>query len=169
MSCGRYLPSLKAHKGWTAIDAIDLGEPTGECEACGKVEVRYIHLLTHPEHSSIKVGCVCAGKLTDDYVNPKAREKELRAKVSRKKRQQVKYPLWAAYKWIDGGSPDIEAWTYHGPLFIKVKRLRACWVIDYGGARPPAYIKARSLPEAAHRGLFVLFSSVRLENPVNPV
>ena len=70
------------HKGWTEIGMEDLGEGLeGEeieyeqCEMCGNEKIRYVHIMKHPEvHGELHVGCICASKMTDDYVNPEARE-----------------------------------------------------------------------------------------------
>jgi hypothetical protein len=161
MSCGRYLPSLPAHKGWTAIDVTDLDEPTGECEACGKQEVRYIHLLTHPEHPSISVGCVCAGKLSADYVNPAARERELRNKASRKAREKKKFPGYYGRTWFPHEYQPGAQWTQANYFLVTVKRWRERWLVVfkhlYTGVEKTYLPKgAETLPEAAHRGLSYL-------------
>ena len=67
------------HKGWEYVDIIDLGEGLfpGEqieyavCEMCGQEKIRYVHILSHPEVDGLlHVGCECAAKMLDDYVNP---------------------------------------------------------------------------------------------------
>lgn len=81
------------HKGWTEIRVEDIGECLGEgesidyeqCEMCGKEKIRYIHIVTHPEMpNELRVGCICASKMTDDYVNPEARERDLKNRINRK-------------------------------------------------------------------------------------
>lgn len=73
------------HKGWTEIGMEDLGENTefGEeieyeqCEMCGNEKIRYVHIMKHPDvDGELHVGCICASKMTDDYVNPE-KEKEI--------------------------------------------------------------------------------------------
>lgn len=82
------------HKGWKYLGMEDLGEDLvpGEsikyeqCEMCGKERIRYIHLLKHLDYSGeIRVGCVCASNMIDDYVNPQEREKDLKNRANRKK------------------------------------------------------------------------------------
>lgn len=82
------------HKGWKCIGIEDLGEdlmPDEEveyeqCEMCGNEKIRYVHLLEHPNHrGEIRVGCVCASKMMNDYVKPQELEKELKNRVNRKK------------------------------------------------------------------------------------
>lgn len=57
------------HKGWEESDCEDLGEGNYEtCQACEKQEIRFVHILDHPDYpESIRVGCVCAENLTEDY------------------------------------------------------------------------------------------------------
>ena len=82
------------HKGWTEIGMEDLGEEAefGEdieyerCEMCGNEKIRYVHIMTHPEFpGELRVGCICACHMTDDYENPEARERDLKNRVQRKK------------------------------------------------------------------------------------
>jgi hypothetical protein len=82
------------HKGWRYVGMEDLGDnalPGDEiqyeqCEMCGNEKIRYVHLLTHPDYlEELRVGCVCASKMTDDYVNPREREKDLRNRANRRK------------------------------------------------------------------------------------
>ncbi|MDB8696964.1 hypothetical protein PNU98_04135 [[Ruminococcus] gnavus] len=72
----------------------DLGEEAefGEdieyerCEMCGNEKIRYVHIMTHPEFpGELRVGCICACHMTDDYENPEARERDLKNRVQRKK------------------------------------------------------------------------------------
>ena len=80
------------HKGWTLSGVTDLqldeGRAFGEyedCEFCGHEQIRYVHTLTHREHpDAIRVGCICAEHLTEDYVNPRQREGELRNRAARR-------------------------------------------------------------------------------------
>lgn len=54
---------------------------------CGNENIRYVHIVQH-KHNDIaeefRVGCTCAGKMTNDYFNPERREKELRSKANRR-------------------------------------------------------------------------------------
>ena len=79
------------HKGWTEIGMEDLGEEAefGEdieyerCEMCGNEKIRYVHIMTHPEFpGELRVGCICACHMTDDYENPEARERDLKNRVA---------------------------------------------------------------------------------------
>ena len=79
-------------KGWTLLDVIDIREDDQSendtdyetCMMCGNEKIRYVHVVEHSEVSSeFRVGCSCAGKMTEDYVNPARREKEIRNRSSR--------------------------------------------------------------------------------------
>lgn len=77
------------HKDWTCIDVIDLKEDGNseyeKCEMCGNENVRFIHVMKHADVPySLRVGCVCAEKMSDDYVNPRKYESALRNKAKRK-------------------------------------------------------------------------------------
>ncbi|MDQ6755319.1 MAG: hypothetical protein M3004_00130 [Bacteroidota bacterium] len=81
------------HKGWILMDVIDVreeGQSEWEtdyetCMMCGNERIRYIHLVEHKEVAEeFRVGCICAERMTNDYVNPKHREKKLRNKSVRR-------------------------------------------------------------------------------------
>ena len=80
------------HKGWTLVRVEDVMEGMDgcdeslyeTCEMCGKEEIRYVHVLTHPEYEGqIRVGCVCAEKMTDDYVTPRKYEHQVKNRAAR--------------------------------------------------------------------------------------
>jgi hypothetical protein len=89
------------HKGWTLIDVIDVREDgEAECDTdyetcmmCGNEKIRYVHVVSHEDiNEDYRVGCVCAEKMTSDYINPKRRENDLRNRASRRL-------TWADKKW----------------------------------------------------------------------
>jgi len=66
------------HKGWKEIGIEDLGEDLEfgddveyeQCEMCGQEKIRYVHVLQHSDfNGELRVGCVCAEHMTDDYIN----------------------------------------------------------------------------------------------------
>jgi len=82
------------HKGWKCVDVMDIGENSNsiegmeyeQCEMCGIEKIRYVHIMEHPEYQNqMRVGCVCAEKMSEDYVNPRKRENELKNKINRRK------------------------------------------------------------------------------------
>jgi hypothetical protein len=75
------------HRGWRAVDIIDRGEADANCEMCGQSEVRFLHLVEHPAHTSLRVGCVCAEKMTADYSGQRKTElKQYRNQLTRRNR-----------------------------------------------------------------------------------
>lgn len=86
------------HKGWECVGMIDLGEDADDmdfdakkdelyekCEMCSQEGVRYIHLMQHPDYSDeLRVGCICAAKMEDDYDSPRQRERNLKNRHMRK-------------------------------------------------------------------------------------
>lgn len=83
------------HKGWVYVGIEDLAEgmngfggdiPYEQCEMCGNERIRYVHILKHPDYKGeIRVGCVCAEKMTEDYSNPNATEREVKNRYNRRK------------------------------------------------------------------------------------
>lgn len=84
------------HKGWeyeTVIDLKEEGEDYETCMMCGKEEIRYVHIVSHDEVAeTYRVGCVCAEKMTSDYVNPKEKQRKLENRAKRK--ENWKYKEW---------------------------------------------------------------------------
>ena len=83
------------HGGWTCIDVIDLraGGASAEetdyatCEMCGNERIRHAHIMEHADlENHMRVGCVCAEKMSDDYAGPRARETRLRNRAARRTR-----------------------------------------------------------------------------------
>jgi len=81
------------HKGWVLMDVIDVREHGQSqwdteyetCMMCGNEKIRYVHILHHHDViEDFRVGCTCAEKMTNDYINPERREKELRNRASRR-------------------------------------------------------------------------------------
>ena len=53
---------------------------------CGQEKIRYVHILQHPNFSGeLRVGCICTEHMTDDYINPQKKERELKNRLNRKK------------------------------------------------------------------------------------
>ena len=96
-------------KGWWCHYVDDLGAVEAVCVACGTQPIRYAHVLVHDAYAEeIRVGCVCAEVLTNDYVNPKRRQREAQKQAERRKRQKQ-----AAFK--KGWQQTVEA----GRLFYR--------------------------------------------------
>lgn len=80
------------HKGWIGVDVEDREEPNEICQACQRQQVRYVHILHHPDESEannfgrLEAGCVCAGFLTEDYTGAAESERRVRNESERKRR-----------------------------------------------------------------------------------
>lgn len=106
------------HKGWDLHDVVDARDERGleygdydSCQFCGQDQIRWVHILQHSDYQDlIEVGCDCAEKLTEDYVNPKRRENELRNRSSRRGRFPEK-----GWKTSSKGNPYI---SHNGKLAV---------------------------------------------------
>jgi hypothetical protein len=101
------------HKGWTCVDIEDLGTPDAVCEMCESQEIRYIHHMTHLTFSTaLAVGCVCAGKLEEDYDGARQRESSFRNAQTRRKN-------WLKRKWSvsTGGNLFVNVDGYNVVVF----------------------------------------------------
>lgn len=68
------------HRGWECVDVIDLADYCEnddeiryqQCQMCSNEKIRFVHVMTHPDfQGELHVGCVCAEKMSEDYVNPR--------------------------------------------------------------------------------------------------
>ncbi len=80
------------HKGWILEYVYDIredGQFVDEdeyetCMMCNYERIRYVHVVTYKDvEEEYRVGCICAEKMTDDYVKPKKHEQRLRNKFHR--------------------------------------------------------------------------------------
>lgn len=63
--------------GWECIDYEDLGDLNETCEWCGTTEIRYVHVMEHPNYpETVRVGCVCAERMGE----PEAKKRERKFK-----------------------------------------------------------------------------------------
>ena len=89
------------HKGWTTVNVYDVredGQSEDEtsyesCMMCGHEKIRFVHVMEHSDQEDgLRVGCVCAEKMSGDYVGPRQREAKLRNRAARRTR-------WLLRKW----------------------------------------------------------------------
>jgi hypothetical protein len=59
------------HKGWVEQTVVDMDDAIHTCEMCGKEEIRFVHIMEHANNMQLQVGCVCAEKMSNDYIGPK--------------------------------------------------------------------------------------------------
>ena len=94
----------------TVTDIREDGAPADEtvyavCEMCGNERVRFVHTMEHEEHERLDVGCVCAEKMSGDYVNPRCHETRLRNRAARRAK-------WLNRKW---------KWSSKGNLYLNAE------------------------------------------------
>ena len=82
--------------GWKCLGVNDLGAPVGVCEMCGHQIIRYVHTMYHPDFGTLRVGCVCAGKMEGDIEKAKKREQDFKNRESRK--ENFKNRKWKTSK-----------------------------------------------------------------------
>jgi hypothetical protein len=83
---------IKPSNDWELIGQDDLGGLDGECEHCGK-ELRYTHMVTHPNWGTMIVGAQCCDKLTETTIGSQGHVDFLNY-VSRRK-TFINSPKWA--------------------------------------------------------------------------
>lgn len=94
---GKWSQAGVPHKGWICVNIADLGEPSATCEMCEAQEIRYVHYMEHPDYSTqLGCGCVCAGRMEEDYEGAERREIVLRNAGGRRKR-------WLSRAWRVSG------------------------------------------------------------------
>ena len=102
------------HKGWLYVRIEDIEEPTFKCEMCGNEYIRFVHFLSHRDYEKeIKVGCICASKMTGDYEYPKIKEKHLKSIISKRSRWLTR--VWRVSKsgneYLNIGGKNIGIWV----------------------------------------------------------
>lgn len=125
------------HKGWEYVDVVDLAEytepgdpiPYEKCEMCGNENIRYAHIMRHPDlDGEIHVGCVCAEKMTDDYVNPQMRETALKNRIKRLK-------SFNKVPWNVNASKGSYSKRYKGECITIMKSKYGNWGVFFAGHR----------------------------------
>lgn len=85
MSGNRWNRRGVPHLGWVLVDCIDLEEPSHTCEMCGNENVRYVHEVSHSQYTDhLRVGVICAGKMTGEGEAAASAEKLVRNAARRK-------------------------------------------------------------------------------------
>jgi hypothetical protein len=102
---GKWCQPAVPHKGWTFVGFDDLGEPSAICEMCETQTIRYVHYMEHPNYpQQLGCGCVCAGRMEEDYEGARRREAVFRSVTARRHG-------WLSRKWrmSSKGNPYINA------------------------------------------------------------
>ena len=115
---GKWCPPGFPHKGWTCTDIEDLGESAATCEMCETQEIRYVHHMEHPDYSgSLACGCVCAGRMEENYEGARRREGVFRSAAGR-------WRKWLSRKWQTSGkgNPYLNVDGYNVVVFSARQR-----------------------------------------------
>jgi hypothetical protein len=97
MSTGKWCQPGVPHKGWTCVDVEDLGPDEADhatCEMCEVMQIRYVHMMTHPDYpfEPLGCGCICAGHMEGDYTAARQREHQFKLRQARRSR-------WLTRRW----------------------------------------------------------------------
>lgn len=71
------------NRDWTCVAVEDLGDVDAVCQMCEVKEIRYVHIVEHPDGLSLGAGCVCAGKMEGSPNAPVQRERSLKNRARR--------------------------------------------------------------------------------------
>ena len=112
---GKWSQAGVPKKGWTCADIEDLGDQSGQCEMCENQDIRYVQHMEHPDYKgTLGCGCVCAGKMAEDYHAARSRETDMKNAAQRRKR-------WLSRKWLKSqiGNHYIKTDGFHIVVFPK--------------------------------------------------
>jgi hypothetical protein len=92
------------HKGWEWVDVHDLGDERGTCEMCEEQEIRFEHVMCHPDYPhDLRCGCVCAGHMSGNLAGARRREREAKSEA----RRRAKFPDRRGWRCSDSGNEVI--------------------------------------------------------------
>lgn len=112
---GKWSRAGVPRKGWVCVGVEDLGDPSEQCEMCETQDIRYVHLMEHPNYPEIlSCGCICAGKMEDDYLGAREREADVKNAARRRAR-------WLIRKWklSEAGQHYLKTDGFHIVVFQK--------------------------------------------------
>lgn len=135
------------HKGWECADVLDLGEGANsiedieyeKCEMCGNEKIRYVHIMRHPEYDrELRVGCVCAEKMSGDYETPREMERLLKRKASRRRN-------FNRVEWVFNPSKKTYSKKYKGQYITLIESKYGNWGIYFADKRIWSYREKKIL------------------------
>lgn len=110
---GKWSQPEVPHKGWTCVDIEPLETASATCGMCETQQIRFVHYMTHPDYSGeLGCGCVCAGRMEEDYVGAERREALAKSTIGKRKRW-----LTRAWKTSMAGRPYLKIDGYHVVIF----------------------------------------------------
>jgi hypothetical protein len=101
---GKWSVPTVPHAGWVCVDVEVVEDPMPTCEMCESQSIRFVHLMEHPNHPPLRVGCVCAGHMEGDVARAQARDAAMKSRSSKRAR-------WVNRQWRTSkkGHPWIKA------------------------------------------------------------
>jgi len=82
---GKWSQAGVPQKGWSCVGVEDLGLPSEQCQMCERQEIRYVHLMEHPNYPEVLgCGCVCAGRMEENYSGARKREADVKNAARRR-------------------------------------------------------------------------------------
>jgi hypothetical protein len=85
MATGKWTQAGIPHKGWFNVGIEDVGAAHETCQMCEVVEIRFVHLMRHPDYpQDLRVGCVCAEHMETDRQAARSRERWKRNEAQRR-------------------------------------------------------------------------------------
>lgn len=90
---GKWSRAGVPQRGWVCKGIEDLEALDGICEMCEIQPIRYVHYMMHPGYSDeLGVGCICAGRMGQNYAEARNRERVLKNAIRRRNN-------WLLRKW----------------------------------------------------------------------
>jgi hypothetical protein len=120
----QYRPGIP-RTGWVfASYPIDNITADFTCENCRFPHVRYVHELKHKATGQlIRVGCVCAEHLTQDFATPRLRETALKNRAGRRLR-------WPTLNWKRSSKGNLFL-KKQGRVIVIRRTSRGSWAASY--------------------------------------
>lgn len=130
------------HTGWSCAGMEDLGSADGQCEMCGKEEIRYVHFMRHPDiGETLPVGCICAEKMEGEYGRERSRARQREAKLRNAAGRRHRWPSLTGWTRSKKGNVHIKKDGRRVVVFASGARFKFL-IEDAGRAEP--YFSPRS-------------------------
>lgn len=112
------LPDFPKH-GWECVGIEELDGLDEICQMCEVKEIRFVHIMEHPDGLSLGAGCVCAGKMEGSPTASSRRER-LHRNCSKR------LANWMDHTWKEHPSGTLTR-TKHGCRCVLIPRNRGMW------------------------------------------
>lgn len=105
------------HKGWSFVEEEDLGEPSETCQMCETLDIRYVHIMQHPDYLGgvLRCGCICAGHMAEDLKGARDREAGMKSRANRR----MRFPVLKSWNRTAKGNERLD---YRGRRIVIFRR-----------------------------------------------